>query len=263
MLVLMVFASFALVMGVVLLSNDMRHLRSLMRYFGHDLPVRQTEAKKPVVETTPKTARPILAPTIKLPAHIFEEPKLAAIGAFISGWRISGPDLCDRLRRVGLDATPWSTSQFNDKNFECSFEHVYQKDGDVTVSSFFLVVRGDEQGRITMIRAKFVKPPRDNAGRLAPAAFGFLDELFVLSHWPDCGGASTVVRSLKDIKISCSGKVLDFTQEPMNPGSYNFFLSLKPDSVEETRSAAYFTPDRWLKGPDAPPSDIPSVVTRG
>ncbi|MBX4900042.1 exopolysaccharide biosynthesis protein [Rhizobium bangladeshense] len=236
--------SVSLVIGTVLLSNDMRHLRAVGHYFGFDL-------FPPEVKPQPPKALPRPAPaTYKLPPHTIEAPVAQTASAFLRTWRISGPAMCAALRQAGIQTSKWAAASFDADTFECFYEHSGKREKDQLANSIFVIVRGDAAGAISNMRVKIVNPERDQNGQLDPAILRIFETMLRQPQWLDFHETLNAIKDLKDIKEDGFGASISFTHEVLNPERYNFTLSLDATSGPEKRTRNYFSGRTWLPAPE-------------
>jgi hypothetical protein len=244
---LLIAASFSIVLGTVMLSNDMRNLKALAHRFGIELVPKRTPAPPPPAQKPHPRPEPV---KISIAPRLLDAPQTELAGDFLRTWRISGPAMCAALRGIGIETTEWSATAFNSDTYECSFERVYKRDKERITSSLFLLVRGDGKGTITSMRVKMVGPPTDAAGQLDPAIMRVFDTMLTQPHWLDFHDTLAAIRSLRDVKEEGFGATITFTQEPFNPGSFNFILSLRDAPGAQRRTKQYFSHRNWLASPD-------------
>ncbi|NLS06477.1 exopolysaccharide biosynthesis protein [Rhizobium sp. P32RR-XVIII] len=260
---LMVAASLSVVGGTVLLSNDMRNLRTLAARFGYELPdesvVVHTE-----VETTKPPIQPNPAPVrLDFSKRLLEAPRIELAGGFLRTWRTTGPTMCEALRKAGIETTPWRPSAFGSSAYECSFQEVYKQDEERPLSSVFLIVRGDRKGAIFNMRAKIVGPATDGAGRLDPSVMRIFDTMLAQPHWLDFSDTLAAIREMKDVKEDGFGASVSFTREFTSENSFNFIVTIKAAPGPQLRTRAYFSRERWMTAPDVEASEnLPQIFGR-
>ncbi|MBW9056299.1 DUF6030 family protein [Rhizobium mesosinicum] len=252
---LLIVLSVSIVGATVLLSNDMRHLKSLARSFGIEL----FPPAAPPPPPPPKIFRRTEPVSIKIAPRTLDLPQPALASAFLRTWRISGPVMCEALRSAGVETSEWAETAFNSDTFECSYEHVYKKEKEHVVSSLFLVVRGNGRGMITSMRVKLVGPATDSNGQLDPAIVRIFETMLTQPAWLDFHDALTAIRNLKDVKEEGFGVLINFTQEYSRPGAFNFTLLLQENSAQQRRTKDYFSPKTWLPAPD-PSWQVPEFI---
>lgn len=243
----MVTVSFSIVIGTVMLSNDMRNLKAVAHRMGLDWVLKTPVAAKPAPQKAFRSAEPAI---ISLSPHLLEEPHEELVGGFLRVWRITGPAMCKILRDTDIAAGAWAPAVFDAGAFECSFERIYEKQEDRILSSLFLVVRGNPDGTMANIRIKIVKPKTGAYGLLDANIFHVFETILTQLHWMDCRNALAEIQQLKDVKAECFGTSINFAQETINSGSFNFTLSLRAASGPETKTQNYFSPERWMPLPD-------------
>ncbi|WP_064804376.1 MULTISPECIES: DUF6030 family protein [unclassified Rhizobium] len=237
--------SLSLVIGTVLLSNDMKHLKAVGHYFGFDLF--PPEVKPP----PPKApARPAPPAVYKLPLHATEPPVAQTASAFLRTWRISGPAMCAALRQAGVQTSEWAAASFNADTFECVYEHSAKREKDQLANSIFVIVRGDAAGTISSMRVKIVNPGTDQNGQLDPAILRIFETMLRQPQWLDFHETLNAIKNLKDVKEDGFGANIAFTHEVLNPQRYNFTLSLDATSGPQKRARNYFSGRTWLPVPE-------------
>ncbi|MDK4735992.1 DUF6030 family protein [Rhizobium sp. CNPSo 3490] len=237
--------SLSLVIGTVLLSNDMKHLRAIGHYFGLDLF--PPEDKPPPPKALPRPEPPA---TYKLPLHATEAPMAQTASAFLRTWRISGPAMCAALRQAGVQTSEWAAASFNADTFECFYEHSAKREKDQLANSIFVIVRGDAAGTISSMRVKIVNPGTDRNGQLDPAILRVFETMLLQPQWLDFHETLNAIKNLKDVKEDGFGANIAFTHEVLNPERYNFTLSLEAISAPQKRARNYFSGRTWLPAPE-------------
>ncbi|MBB6224960.1 hypothetical protein GGE66_005983 [Rhizobium leguminosarum] len=247
--------SLSLVMGTVLLSNDMKHLKTVGHYFGFDL-------FPPDVTPPPPKALPRPAPpaTFTLPLHLIDPPVAQTVSTFLRTWRISGPAMCAALRDAGIETSDWAAASFNADTFECFFEHGAKREKDQLPSSIFVIVRGDAAGVISNMRVKIINPETDQNGQLDPAILRIFETMLRQPQWLDFHETLNAIKNLKDVKEDGFGASINFAREVLNPDRYNFTLSLDATSGPQKRTRSYFSDRTWLPSPEPTvETDVPSA----
>jgi len=244
--------SLSLVMGTVLLSNDMKHLKTVGHYFGFDLfpPVIRPPSPKAFARPTPPAA-------FTLPLHLIDPPVAQTVSTFLRTWRISGPAMCAALRDAGIETSDWAAASFNADTFECFFEHGVKREKDQLPSSIFVIVRGDAAGVISNMRVKIINPETEQNGQLDPAILRIFETMLRQPQWLDFHETLNAIKNLKDIKEDGFGASINFAREVLNPGRYNFTLSLDATSGPQKRTRSYFSDRTWLPSPE--PTVEPNV----
>ncbi|RFB90852.1 exopolysaccharide biosynthesis protein [Rhizobium leguminosarum bv. trifolii] len=237
--------SLSLVMGTVLLSNHMKHLKTVGHYFGFDLF--PSDVRPPPPKALPRPAPPA---TFKLPLHIIEPPLAQTGSTFLRTWRISGPAMCAALRDAGIETSDWAAASFNADTFECFFEKGGKREKDQLPNSIFVIVRGDAVGAINNMRVKIINPETDQNGQLDPGILRIFETMLRQPQWLDFHETLSAIKDLRDIKEDGFGASITFAREVLNPGRYNFTLSLDATSGPQKRTRRYFSDRTWLPSPD-------------
>jgi hypothetical protein len=252
---LLIILSFSIVAATVLLSNDMRHLKSLAHYFGIEL----FPPEAPPPPPPPKVFRRTEPVSIKIAPRMFDPPQPALASVFLRTWRISGPAMCEALRSAGVQTSEWTATAFNSDTFECSYEQIFKKEKEHIASSLFLVVRGNGNGTISSMRVKLVGPATNNDGQLDAGTMRIFETMLTQPAWLDFHDALAAIRNLRDVKDEGFGSLINFTQEHSRPGSFNFTLLLQETSPQQRRTKDYFSAKTWLPAPD-PSWLVPELI---
>lgn len=242
---LLLTVSLSLIMGTVLLSNDMKHLRTIDRYFGSGLF--SYEVKPPPPKALPRPVPPV---SVTLPLHATEPPVAHTASTFLRTWRISGAAMCAALRDAGIETSEWAAASFNANTFECLFEHSGKREKDQLPSSIFVIVRGDAAGTINNIRVKIVNPETDQYGQLDRNILRIFEVMLSQPQWLDFHEALNAIKNLRDVKEDGFGASITFSREVLNPDRYNFTLSLDAASGPQKRTRNYFSDRTWLPSPE-------------
>ena len=251
---LMVASSLSVVGGTVLLSNDMRHLRTLAARLGYEVPGEAVVHEE--VQATKPPAKPDPAPVrANFSTRLIKEPRIELAGGFLRTWRTTGPAMCEALRKAGIETTPWRPSAMGSSAYECSFQEVYKQDEARPLSSVFLIVRGDRKGAILNMRAKIVGPATDGAGHIDQSVMSIFETMLAQPHWLDFSDTLAAIREMKDVKEDGFGASVSFTREFTSENSFNFIVTIKAAPGPQTRTRAYFSSERWLQMPEQQPSE--------
>ncbi|MBX4925224.1 exopolysaccharide biosynthesis protein [Rhizobium binae] len=182
--------------------------------------------------------------------QLIEVPKPELAGQFLRMWRVSGANVCAALREAGIAVSEWKPASMRNRNYECYFQRVYQRDETRPLSSTFLKVRGNEMGEIVEIRARIIGPTTDDEGRLAPAILRMFEIIVKQACWRDFEDSLTSIQNLRSVEYERFGAYLNFTREAGGGNNLDFVLGLKATSASQVRTKTYFSPERWLTGTD-------------
>ncbi|MBB2671911.1 UNVERIFIED_ORG: hypothetical protein GGE44_001462 [Rhizobium esperanzae] len=182
--------------------------------------------------------------------QLIEVPKPELSGQFLRMWRVSGSSICGALREAGIAMSEWKAASMRNRNYECYFQRVYQRDETRPLSSTFLKVRGNEAGEIVEIRARIIGPTTDAQGRLAPAVLRMFEIIVKQACWSDFEDSLTSIQNLRNVEYDRFGAYLSFTREADGGSNFDFVLGLKATSASQVRTKTYFSPERWLTGTD-------------
>lgn len=235
---------FLLLAGIVVYYREIRHVNDPIELFEYR--VLNKTARSPRVAVHLDTAAPYPLPPISISRHLIELPKLELASEFLRMWRVSGPNICGALREAGIGMSEWEAASMRNRNYECYFQRIYERDEVRPISSTFVRVRGNEIGDILEIRAKIVGPTTDAQGRLAPAVLHIFETIVKQVCWRDFEDALTSIQNLRNVEYERFGAYLSFTREAGSENNFNFALGLKATSGSQMRTKTYFSTDRWL-----------------
>ncbi|MBY3588485.1 exopolysaccharide synthesis protein [Rhizobium bangladeshense] len=237
----------ALLIPILLLASIVAYYREIRPVDPAGLLEHQSlnkTAQSP--RTALDTAAPSPLPPITVSRHLTEVPKLELASQFLRRWLVSGPNICGGLREAGIEMSEWKAASMRNRNYECYFQRIYERDEVRPISSTFVKVRGNEIGEILEIRAKIIGPKTDAQGHLAPAVLRIFEIIVKRACWPDFGDALTSIQNLSDVEYERFGAYLTFTRDAGSENSFNFALGIKSTSASQMRTKAYFSTDRWL-----------------
>jgi hypothetical protein len=100
------------------------------------------------------------------------------------------------------------------------------------------------------MRVKIVNPETDQNGQLDPGILRIFQIMLRQPQWLDFHETLNAIKNLRDIKEDGFGASISFTREVLNPGNYNFTLSLDATSGPQKRTRNYFSGRIWLPLPD-------------
>ncbi|ARQ14240.1 hypothetical protein NXC12_PE00646 (plasmid) [Rhizobium etli] len=201
-------------------------------------------SSRPAVRSDPAASSP--RPTISISRHLMELPKLDLASQFLRMWLVSGANICGALREAGIEVSEWKAASMRNRDYECYFQRIYERDEVRPLSSTFLRVRGDKTGNVVEIRAKIVGPEIDAEGFLAPDVLRIFEIVVKQACWRDFEDALASIRSLRHVETERFGSYLSFMREAGSENSFNFALGLKAAPGSQARTRAYFSADRWL-----------------
>ncbi|WP_245441587.1 DUF6030 family protein [Rhizobium vallis] len=235
-------------MPVMLLAGIAVYLE--IRHAGAPIGPLDKAARSSNIAVPPYTAAPSPLPPQSISPHLIELPKLELASEFLRAWRVSGTNICGALREAGIEVSEWKAASMRNRDYECYFQRIHERDEVRPLSSTFLRVRGNEMGDIVEIRAKIVGPKVDDQGHLAPPVLRIFEIIVKQACWRDFEDALASIQSLRDVEYERFGSYLSFTREAGSENSFNFSLGLKATSDSQARTRAYFSADRWLTTTD-------------
>lgn len=247
---------FLLLAGIVVFYREIRHVNDPMGLFEHR--ALNKTARSPRIAVRPDPAAPSPFPPTSISPHLIELPKLELASQFLRIWRVSGPNICGALREAGIEMSEWKAASMRNRNYECYFQRIDERDEVRPLSSTFLKVRGNEMGDILEIRAKIIGPTTDAQGRLAPAVLRIFEIIVKQACWRDFEDTLSSIQNLRNVEFERFGSYLSFTREAGNENNFNFVLGLKATSGSQVRTKTYFSTERWLAARN--PRNVPANV---
>jgi len=237
----MIALSISIVCATVLLSNDMKHLRSLLATFGYEPAV--TVIQPPPLVRQGRVFKP---GKIKILPRLIAAPDTKLAAVFLRFWRRDGEQYCDAVRQAGIEVSKWESSElFETGTYECSYERSWS-DGPVKRSVFYLV-RGNSSGLISTIRAKLVNPRTEANGELSRDITAEFASFIDAAGWTDLSGETAgPITRLEDVKFQAFGALLSFSREPTSKSSFNLILSTAPVTDLQKKTFFYFERESWL-----------------
>ena len=249
--------------GIAVFYREIRHSGAPVEHF-EDLALDKA-ARSPDIAVRSDTAAPSPLPPISISPHLIELPKLDLASQFLRVWLVPGANICGALREAGIEVSEWKAASMRNRDYECYFQRIYERDEVRPLSSTFLRVRGNEMGDIVEIRAKIVGPKMDAEGRLAPDVQRIFEIIVKHACWRDFEDTLASIRSLRHVEAERFGSYLSFTREAGSENSFNFALGLKAAPGSQARTRAYFSADRWLAPADSgiPQTSSSSTTSAG
>jgi len=231
----------AIVIGV-LTSDKQRRMHALIARIAEFLPGQTDEEAEPTL----LRGKRLTTTKVLVPARFFESPRLLDVAAPVRQFRVSGQTLCSDIKAAGIGTSEWVQNPFSPDIFNCIAETTLpatKPDGDAP--SFFMVVRGNADGRITQIRLKVieVKSSREIWQRYDAA----LDLILKASRWPDFAAEFDRLRSLDPFDANHFGIGLKMTREFMGPERYNIIFMPEDDGELQRRTRAQLDARQSLK----------------
>jgi hypothetical protein len=230
------------IVATVLLANDRRNLKLLMREIGI-VPEAQTMViPKPGVMETFKGNR-IEGVAVRLPGGIFLPPVAHLDSAFLRTLeKKDGEGLCVALRKQGFDMSAWEGGLYTPSVLECSLEMAIPNPANPgDASTFFMMIKGNAAGDLLSARAKIVIASVDAQAELAKRSADALKAFALHTHWLDLAEDLAKVASLQTFVLSRHGITARFQSEFSGPGRFNLILSASaPLTKAQSRTRDYF-----------------------
>ncbi|OWW04880.1 hypothetical protein ATY81_02620 [Rhizobium sp. R72] len=242
--------------GIVVHHSEIRQLEDTVGLFQHGTLDKTARSSRMAVR--PDTAAPFVFPSMVISPYLMETPKQELASQFLRMWRVSGPHICGALREAGIEMSEWKAASIRNRNYECYFQRIYERNETRPLSSIFLRVRGNQIGDILEIGAKLVGPDTDAQGRLSPAVLRIFEIIVKQACWRDFEDALTSIQNLRAVEYERFGVHLSFMREAGSENSFNFALGLKATSGSQMRTKTYFSTDRRLVTRD--PRSVPANI---
>jgi len=156
--------------AIVLLANDRKNLRVVLRQIGYETRT-MVIPKQPVAMETFKGKR-LEGAEVLLPGQMFVSPVPSRDSAFLRTLeKKDGEGLCVALRKEGFDMTAWAGGAFSPGVLECTYEmSVPNAEKPADPSTFFMMIKGTAAGDLLSARAKIVVANPDAQAELAKRA---------------------------------------------------------------------------------------------
>jgi hypothetical protein len=235
------------ILATVLLANDRRNLKLVMRQIGI-VPETQTMViPKPGVMESFKGNR-IEGVAVRIPAMVFLPPVANLDSAFLRTLENKdGEGLCVALRKQGFDMSVWEGGLYTPSVLECSFEMSIPNPAKPDdASTFFMMIKGNAAGDLLSARAKIVIASVDAQAELAKRSADALKAFALHTHWLDLADELAKVASLQTFVLSRHGITARFQSEFSGPGRFNLILSASaPLTKAQRRTQDYFARKRY------------------
>lgn len=245
--------------ATVLMANDRRNLKLLLREFG--VETRTMVIPKPGTMEAFKGKR-LKGVALMLPDNTFTPPVKARESAFMRSLQKDGEGLCRLFRREGFDMTPWEASSLTQQVLECSSETTVPNAADpANPSTFFLIVKGKADGQLLSTRAKLIFTEADQRPPLAATAARMLALFGAHTNWLDLTEEAPKVASLTTFSISNFGISVKFSSEFSGEGRYNLIIApAAPLQPAQRRTRDYFARQNYW--PLLPEHGGPPISTK-
>lgn len=249
------------IVATVLLANDQRNLRIVLRQIGYE--TRTMVIPKPPGVMEAFKGKRLEGVAVQLPGQMFLPPVPSRDTTFLRTLeKKDGEGLCQLLRKEGFDMTAWAAGAFAPTVLECSYEiSVPNAEKPDDPSTLFMMIKGNAAGDLLSARAKIVLTSTDAQAELAKRAADMLKAFAVHTHWLDLADGLVKVASLEAFTLSSHGITAKFQREFSGPGSYNLILSATaPLTPAQKRTRDYFERKRYW--PLLPEHGGPTVAAR-
>ena len=235
------------IVATVLLANDRRNLRLVMREFGIAPETQTMVIPKPGVMETFK-GKHIQGVAVQIPRQMLLPPVANFESAFLRTMeRKDGEGLCVALRKEGFDMSPWEGGAFSPGILECSYEmSIANPEKPDDPSTFFMMIKGNPAGDLLSARAKIVVTSAKSQAELATRTADALKTFALHTRWLDLADELAKVASLQPFVISSHGITARFQSEFSGPGRFNLILSASsPLTPAQRRTRDYFSRERY------------------
>ena len=235
------------IVATVLLANDRRNLRLVMRKIGLEPETQTMLIPKPGAMEAFKGKR-IQGVAVLLPRQMLLPPVANSDSAFLRTLeKKDGEGLCVALREEGFDMTAWQGGAFTPSVLECSYEmSVANPEKPDDPSTFFMMIKGNTAGDLLSARAKIVIASVSAQAELAKRAADALKTFALHTRWLDMADELAKVASLQTFIASSHGITARFQKEFSGPGRFNLILSASsPLTKAQRRTQDYFTRSRF------------------
>ncbi len=247
-------------LAAALFFADPERSEDLFRHFG--IQIFDEPPQPPMIVEPVATPAPPPAQQVKIPFRLIKAPEPEVAAQFLRMWRVSGPTVCKALRDAGIETSEWRAPSMRSTSHECYFQRIYKKNDVRPLNSVFLRVKGNSSGDIVEIKGRLVGPPTNAEGQLDVGHMKIFETLVRQAGWSDFQDALVPIRSLRDFEHERFGAYFSFRRDTESQDSYNFMLVVAASSGPQTRTKAYFSPERWVEAPDPGIAELSSPISQ-
>ncbi|MGV8938290.1 MAG: DUF6030 family protein [Allorhizobium sp.] len=259
--------------AIVLLANDFRNLRTILRHYDVEWPFAlvQTIAVPQTIKGKRLKSVPIRIPSAFLHGALDAEPP-----AFVRALDITGPALCGAMQQAGIANDGWKPGQLEKAGYECFSERLLPTDdAEDKTASFFFMAKGSEEGALGSIRIKLVAPETAEGETVQALFRTALTLLGEQTDWGALRPAFDHALALEDFATSQFGLSFRFSREFNSQHRYNLVIASTDKKPADARTRDYFAGANWLPVPEAfrqfratnrlsvRPSSVSDVMARG
>ncbi|WP_426240661.1 DUF6030 family protein [Pararhizobium sp. DWP1-1-3] len=245
---------FAGILATVLLANNHRNLDLLLTYFGYpNLIIKADPAPQQVKITQSRSIR--LPPArMVLPVYAFNDLKTPE-QHFIRLIQSDPQTLCEHLKEGGFGELAWTISRANNNDWECSSSVELPPSSAPEQSSLFIVIKGDEENRVTSFRVKLNIETAADTAKVTELA-GQAANIFLRQvRWGNPEEIIGKIHALEPFDIRNFGSRIQFKKEFGETPRYNFLANQIITRGKKMPGDLYFDRSKWfaLTGSDGLP----------
>jgi hypothetical protein len=162
--------------------------------------------------------------------------------AFLRNMHKDGETLCALFDRLGFKMSAWQPGSFAKNVSECYNELDIPNPADPdNASSFFLMIKGAQDGTLVSARVKFIFSTAEARAKLTEMTAQVLVEFAKATRWSEMAEEKSRLMALVPFESSLSGFSAKFTSEFSGTGRYNLiFARSAPLTPPQKRTEAYF-----------------------
>ncbi|MBL0370616.1 hypothetical protein JJB09_01120 [Rhizobium sp. KVB221] len=225
--------------ATVLLANQHRNLKHLMRWLG--LPLHETMVIPKPGGLEKFRGRRLQGVAVLLDPYVFMHEIKGMESAFLRSMKKDGENLCDLFNRSGFPMSKWQPGTFAKKVNECWYELAIpnaEKPDDP--STFFLMIKGAQDGTLVSTRVKFIFTDAAARAKLTAMAAEVLTDFADATKWTEIADQKNKLLALTPFNSTLSGVSARFSSEFSGSGRYNLIFSRTDLNPAQKRTEDYF-----------------------
>ncbi len=247
--VLTVLVLFVAITATLMLANGYRNLNLLLTHFGYQ-PIR---AQGPAPVLRPYETKGNRLPRMKVIVNKrLLLPENGMETSFIRSIDKDPQAMCERLKQGGFVNAGWTTSGFNNSNWECiSYtEYPSEKEGVTSASSLFLSIKGGDESRISSFRVKLNIESPNARTRVTDAAIRAVGIFMNAVRWEGGPDMFAKIRNLQEFDETAFGTRIQMKREFGDIPRFNFLITPDKSKKRKPWQKDYFDRRQWLPLPD-------------
>ena len=213
--------------ATVLLANNGRHLHTLMRSLGIKIEQQQPDSTPEPPRVVDKFRGHRLKDIpVALDAYLFQHVVNGRESTLLRNMRRNGETLCGLFDRLGFKMSSWQPGSFAKTLNECYSEvDIPNAAGPNSPSSFFLMIKGEQDGTLVSARVKFIFSDAATRAKLTEMTSRVLEEFAKATAWGEIEAEKKKLIALQPFTTDFNGVNIRFAPEFSGVGRYNLIFS--------------------------------------